>query len=177
MTNLEKEFFDEYKRVDAICRDMFGAEKGVTTYIEHMKKASISLRFSVSSWQNDYRQLMRMRWLRNVISHENVLSECTQEDLMWLRDFHQRILCGQDSLAGAERVRREGEQRIKSVTPKPAAAPAPNRERKNDNNKNDTSNILWVVVTIIIIAACCALGVGLYFYLNAVGITDGLRVM
>ena len=41
MNSIDVEFLEEYKFVDAICRDMLHEEKGVSAYIEQMKLTPI----------------------------------------------------------------------------------------------------------------------------------------
>ena len=38
MNKLEIEFFEEYKSVDNICRDMFQTNQGITEYINQMER-------------------------------------------------------------------------------------------------------------------------------------------
>ena len=127
MDNVQIELLEEYKYVDAICRDMLGAEKGVTTYIEQLDETPMTVRYWITEWNDEYRQLKHIRWLRNQIAHSTGYVECTQSDLDWLKGFHNRLLTQQDLLAKAHRVIKESQiqrqqQLAKTVT---AAAPKP----------------------------------------------------
>ena len=129
MNTIQIEFLDEYKYVDKICREMFGTEKGVTTYIEQLDETPMTVRYWITEWNNEYRQLKHIRWLRNQIAHSTGYVECTQSDLDWLKDFHNRLLTQQDLLAKAHRVIQESQiqnqqQQAKTIleaTPKPGA--------------------------------------------------------
>lgn len=127
MDAIQIELLDEYKYVDAICRDMLGAEKGVTAYIEQLDETPVTVRYWITEWNDEYRQLKHIRWLRNQIAHSTESVECTQSDLDWLKGFHNRLLTKQDLLAKAHRVIKESQiqrqqQLAKTVT---AAAPKP----------------------------------------------------
>ena len=106
MRRLDQELFDEFKRVDAICRDMFSSQRGVSEYIEQMEQAFADGRRQVPSWERDYRALKRVRWLRNQIAHEMTETDCAADDVRYLQDFHDRLLHRQDPLAALSRARR-----------------------------------------------------------------------
>ena len=92
-------FLQAYKRLDNLCRDMNG--KGVTGYIEDMQSCSRGS-YYVPGWMQDYGQLKHYRYLRNQIVHENNIDEdnmCTDSDVQWIKEFHQRILTQEDPLA------------------------------------------------------------------------------
>lgn len=103
----EEMLFDEYKRVDNICRDMFLSRSGVSQYITEMEQNSFRGRSVVLSWDGDYRRLKRVRWLRNQIAHESFATDCNEEDVAWLEEFHSRLLERQDPLALLEKTNRE----------------------------------------------------------------------
>ena len=127
MDNIHIELLEEYKYVDAICRDMFGTKNGVSAYIEQLDETPVTVRYWITEWNDEYRQLKHIRWLRNQIAHSTESVECTQSDLDWLKGFHNRLLTQQDLLAKAHRVIKESQiqrqqQLAKTVT---AAAPKP----------------------------------------------------
>ena len=67
------ELLEEYKYVDAICRDMLGAEKGVSAYIEQLDETPMTARYWITEWNDEYRQLKYIRWLRNQIAHALII--------------------------------------------------------------------------------------------------------
>lgn len=109
MTEVEKNFFDDYKQLDAVCRDMFSCQNGIGEYIVQMEQNSF-MQHRVPLWNEDYRKLKRWRWLRNQIAHTTSSTECGQEDIEQLRSFHNRILNRQDSLAVLGQIQRTARQ-------------------------------------------------------------------
>lgn len=107
MLGTEETLFDEYKRVDNICCDMFLIPSGISQYISEMERKSFYGRSMVSSWDVDYRKLKRVRWLRNQIAHELSATDCTGEDVAWLEEFHSRLLERRDPLALLEKKNRD----------------------------------------------------------------------
>lgn len=107
MLEAEARLFDEYKRVDNICRDMYSSQSGVSQYITEMELHSFRGRSTVLSWDEDYRKLKYIRWLRNQIAHNSSATDCNDEDVEWLENFHCRLLKCQDPLALLENANRE----------------------------------------------------------------------
>ena len=125
MNAIQIEFLDEYKYVDKICREMLGTEKGVTAYIEQLDETPMTVRYWITEWNDEYRQLKHIRWLRNQIAHSTEYVECTQSDLDWLKGFHNRLLTQQDLLAKAHRVIKESQIQRQQQQAKTIAAAAP----------------------------------------------------
>ena len=125
MDAIQIEFLEEYKYVDNICRDMLGAEKGVTAYIEQLDETPATVRYWITEWNDEYRQLKHIRWLRNQIVHNTGYVECTQSDLDWLKGFHNRLLTQQDLLAKAHRVIKESQIQNQQQQAKTVLAAAP----------------------------------------------------
>ncbi len=99
MRNIEMQFLDEYKRVDNICADMYSCKNGISAYLAQMDDTPDEDRLLVPSWDDDYKALRRLRWLRNYITHEARASDCDEADLNNIISFHERILCQEDSLS------------------------------------------------------------------------------
>ena len=153
MNTIQIEFLDEYKYVDKICREMFGTEKGVTTYIEQLDETPMTVRYWITEWNNEYRQLKHIRWLRNQIAHSTGYVECTQSDLDWLKDFHNRLLTQQDLLAKAHRVIQESQiqrqqQQAKNIA---AAAPKPGTNVYRSPRGPRKSWILIAVIAALVV--------------------------
>lgn len=128
MLDCEKALLEEFKRVDAICRDMFSCERGVSSYLAQMEQTPLSRRSSGPRWESDYRMLKHIRWLRNRIVHDTSATECSVSDVEWLRDFHSRILKQQDPLAAAQRLERQrppAAPRTAGMPPRETTRPAP----------------------------------------------------
>lgn len=106
MQRLDRELFEEFKRVDGICRDMFSSQRGVSEYIEQMERDFAYGRQRIPLWERDYRSLKRVRWLRNQIAHEMTATDCTTDDVGYLQAFHDRLLQQKDPLAVLRRARK-----------------------------------------------------------------------
>lgn len=100
MQSLDNEFFEEYKRLDRLCSDMFSSRIGVSAYIEAMEAKAAQGQFLISSWDSDYRALKHIRWVRNQIAHDSgVVQISSDSDLIFTEDFYRRVLSRQDPLA------------------------------------------------------------------------------
>ena len=99
MEVLNIEFLEEYKRLDRLCKDAYGAEKGVSTYIDQMKAIGYS---GQQEWNAVLRKLIELRHIRNQLTHEVGTMDyvmCSAEDVEWLSDFHHRIMTQTDPLS------------------------------------------------------------------------------
>lgn len=102
---LDNQFFEEYKRVDRICADMYSARQGVSEYIADMERRSASETSGIITWDRDYKQLKHLRWIRNRIAHENdTFQICSISDIQDIQNFYNRILSGKDPIAMLERT-------------------------------------------------------------------------
>lgn len=149
MDAIQIEFLDEYKYVDKICREMLGTEKGVTAYIEQLDETPVTVRYWITEWNDEYRQLKHIRWLRNQIVHSTGYVDCTQSDLDWLKDFHNRLLTQQDLLAKARRVVQESQIQQQQQLAKTVIAAAP----KNGANVFRSPSRLrksWILIAIMV---------------------------
>ena len=99
MSNKILEFLEAYKSLDELCKQILSSEKGISEYIDEMSKEQ-QAHLKVFCWENDYKQLKRMRWIRNRLVHETNSFEdnlITMEDIEWLQDFRSRIMKCTDS--------------------------------------------------------------------------------
>ena len=56
----------------------------------------IQYALTVDSWDYDYKMLKHVRWVRNNIAHGNGSSECSENDIKYVKDFYQRIMQQKD---------------------------------------------------------------------------------
>ena len=105
MTSFEVAFLDEYKRLDAVCADMFHEKNGVTAYLNFMDTVPSTEQRKIGSWSYDRSTLLRLRHVRNQIAHSAESSSCTKEDLDRLKNFYARLLHGEDALSVYSRLR------------------------------------------------------------------------
>ena len=125
MSHLNYEFFDEFKALDNLCRDIYGesADKklGVTLYLEHMEQLAYRGALKVPSWTSDYNHLKSARNMRNELAHSRTpmtVNICSQEDIDFVRSLRERILNQTDPIALL---------RQKSMQPRPSSASQTNR--------------------------------------------------
>ncbi len=93
-------FFEEYKSLDNLCRDILESEKGVSEYIERMENDDRG-RMLVVDWDKDYKKLKSLRYIRNRLAHEDGAYEkdlCSVKDIAWISDFIARIMDETDPL-------------------------------------------------------------------------------
>lgn len=147
MQRLDRELFDEFKRVDGICRDMFSSQRGVSEYIEQMERDFAYGRQRIPSWERDYRSLKRVRWLRNQIAHEMTATDCVVDDVEYLQDFHNRLLCQQDPLAVLRRTR----QAVRSATPRPQPTPKRQISYSGQEPTDIGKRLLWGMIVLVIL--------------------------
>ncbi len=116
MGPLDNEFFEEYKRLDRLCSDMYSSKNGVSRYIEDMESRSCRGADSILSWNTDYKLLKHLRWIRNRIAHDTDDYQISSEsDLQNMRNFYERIFSGQDPIALLEKSNADGGCREEEV--------------------------------------------------------------
>lgn len=99
MTKLEIEFLEEYKRLDKLCQDMLSSLSGVSEYINRMESFYKDGSYYIDDWNESYKTLKHLRWLRNNIVHNVDESDCSLEELETLKYFYRDILMQEDPLA------------------------------------------------------------------------------
>ncbi len=124
MKNINQQFLEEYKRLDKLCQEVLGTEKGITAYIDEMKDSVGGI---IPGWAEDLKMLKELRHIRNMLSHDvgtfdqNV---CDIDDVEWLEDFHSRIMNGKDPLALLAKTAKKEKAPTTKVT-KPAEKQSP----------------------------------------------------
>lgn len=134
------EFQEEYKRLDALCRECFKSKEGVSEYIRQMENVPWNDRRFVPSWESDYKTLKHMRWLRNRLAHEvgSLNSQvCTQDDVAWIMAFHRKILEVCDPLAVVSK-----EQKQRSLNRQADSRP-PMEATGNSNSQRREKKSFW----------------------------------
>ncbi|MFQ6932013.1 MAG: DUF6548 family protein [Eubacterium sp.] len=96
MNDIENRFFEQYKKLDNLCKDLLNSKQGVSTYIAQMENTPAFERRYVNSWDSDYKMLKHIRWVRNDIAHSDYQSECTEGDIAYARNFYTRIMKQED---------------------------------------------------------------------------------
>lgn len=135
-------FFEEYKSLDNLCRDILESERGVSEYLERMENNERG-RMLVVDWDRDYKRLKSLRYLRNRIAHEDGANEkdlCTDKDIAFMSDFIQRIMDETDPLTvllNYDSAENEG-QKVPVTAPKSAekGKKVPLTDTKNQDNED-----------------------------------------
>lgn len=104
MESLDNEFFETYKRLDKLCREIFDCQNGVSEYISQMENTPKG-RNKVASWDSDYKALKHLRWLRNRIAHDTTEGSISkQDDILWAESFYNRIMKQEDPFSQLRRM-------------------------------------------------------------------------
>lgn len=102
MNNLNYIFFEEFKKLEKLCGEMYGSHNVVTNYIDDMKDVPYSNYRDIPNWEDDLSQLKKMRHIRNNLAHEEgafAKKVCTKNDIRWIQTFIKRIMNQSDPLA------------------------------------------------------------------------------
>lgn len=148
MTRINDEFMEAFKHLDIICKDMFQADKGVTTYIDTMEQITNGARY-VPTWNTTLRRLKELRHIRNNHSHEvgtSYTDICTPADIEWLNNFYAAIMNTTDPLA---MYRKATTSHQKAPTPRPVV---PNYSHSDTpSSSSHTGLVTGLVITFIIL--------------------------
>jgi uncharacterized membrane-anchored protein YhcB (DUF1043 family) len=100
MTQLDNEFFEEYKHLERLCSDMYSCRDGIRQYLEDMECQFSEGKKTIPHWAQDYRKLRGLRRTRNTLAHNvSEYQVCTEQDVENVIDFVDRIMQQQDPLA------------------------------------------------------------------------------
>ena len=157
MDNIEILFFEEYKKLDNLCKDLFKSDRGVSQYIEEMECTPFTKSRLVESWQDDYKMLKHVRWIRNNIAHNNECSGCSKSDVKSVKDFYKKIINQKDPFSVIAQNSRELQRsNNKNSNMKRTDETAVYREN-NSNADNELKSIIikifaiiWVICVLIL---------------------------
>ena len=159
MTQLDNEFFEEYKHLERLCSDMYSCQDGIRQYLEDMECQFSAGEKVVPNWMRDYRKLRELRKRRNTLAHNvSEYQVCTERDIEDVKEFTNRILRRQDPLAMLNLYEFE--------TPKaPAESEVPNSassyygvsQRSVPRKKKKGGKLKRVILWILLLLTICAL--------------------
>ena len=89
---------------------------GLSVYIRTMENESYYTRAHFPDWDEQYKMLKRLRWLRSQIAHNVEVSECSESDLEDLKRFYNQIMTQNDILANAYRWKKQQTECKKTST-------------------------------------------------------------
>ena len=138
--NTNISFFDEYKKLDKLCSEMYGKNSGgVTCYLNDMMAVPVAQRKWIPEWNQTYDRLRKLRHIRNQMAHGEGSFEdypCSKEDVLWLWEFQSKIMHTSDPLAvyrrqteGSTHVTRAKEEPMSSVYQRPTARSVTGNQR------------------------------------------------
>lgn len=164
MNNLNWEFFEVYKKLDELCKQTLLSDTGISEYIAQMECDDQGKRLVVC-WETDYKQLKKMRWIRNKLAHEaNSFQNdlVIPEDIEWLNTFYIRILECTDPFALLHQTRNTKKQLDVKRAPQKEGSNhpiylkqlIPELKTREANLDKHSSGAIWRVTEII------AIGVG-----------------
>lgn len=133
-------FFDEYKKLDKLCPEMYGKNSGgVTCYLNDMMAVPVMQRNRIPEWNQTYDRLRKLRHIRNQMAHGEGSFEdypCNKEDIMWLWEFQSKIMHTSDPLAvyrrkieGSTHATRAKEDSVSAVYQRPTARSVTGNQR------------------------------------------------
>ena len=156
MGYLNYEFFDEFKALDNLCRDIYGEsidnKLGVTLYLEDMDRKAYQGAFKVSGWTSDYNYLKSVRNTRNELAHSRnsmTVDICSQEDIDFVRSFRTRILNQTDPIA---MLRKQSTQSRPSSTSQHQQQPQTTYTYTTPRKK--AAGCLGIVALFLVVVAC-----------------------
>ena len=154
MNDIENRFFEQYKKLDNLCKDLLNSKQGVSTYIAQMENTPAFERRYVNSWDSDYKILKHIRWVRNDIAHSDYQSECTEGDIAYARNFYTRIMKQEDpfSIINKGKIAQFRKQSSKTVDiNKPNKNHIAGRSKKYTVNKELMTLIIIIVIVLFIV--------------------------
>ncbi len=122
MKSADMKFLEAFKRLEAVCNDLFSCQSGVSEYITQMEQAEVRGKASVPDWNDDFKRLKHLRWVRNQIAHSPDTEQLSKsEDLSELQDFYDRVLSQKDPLALLEKSKKAGAKAKPAQAVRPVA--------------------------------------------------------
>lgn len=117
MQQADNIFFEEYKRLNKLCSEIFSCQNGVSEYISQMENDWNNGYKYVSAWNKDFKSLKHIRWVRNRIAHDSDETQISNpSDLLFVENFYERIFSGTDPLTLLRKANKNTEQKKKQKT-------------------------------------------------------------
>lgn len=113
MKKLNYKFFEEFKKLDKICREIYNSDIGVTNYINDMKFILSDGHVHIKNFESDLNDLIHLRHIRNHLAHsEGGFNEeiCTPNDIELTKKFYYRILTADDPIALVHKNKKQPEK-------------------------------------------------------------------
>ena len=149
-------FIDSYKRLEKLCGEIMNDDERVTAYIKEMEMTTDGARY-VPGWNEDFKKLKHLRWVRNRIAHEpdcNEKNTCEPGDEEWINDFYKRIMNSKDPLTLYVKAKESSQ---KTTTVRKNVDVKPPQKKKTDDKQNKAGCLvfcgfaLMVLILVIIV--------------------------
>lgn len=126
MNKLNQEFFNEYSRLDKLCKELYRKNSaddimGVTSYINDMKSTPAHISRTVADWDKHLRSLIYIRHIRNTLAHEPDAFKkitCTRADIDCIHYFYKSITESTDPISQARKSPRKAKTKSKIISRK-----------------------------------------------------------
>ena len=95
-------FFEEYKRLDKLLKEVLSSDIGVTAYIDEMKAVSSYETAKIRGFEHTLKRLKELRHIRNQLAHDNLSfdADLTDEsDIKFLTEFRESVFNTSDPLS------------------------------------------------------------------------------
>ena len=149
MTQLDNEFFEEYKHLERLCSDMYSCRDGIRQYLEDMECQFSEGEKAIPHWAQDYRKLRELRRTRNTLAHNvSEYQVCTEQDVENVIDFVGRIMQQQDPLAMLHLYNSRDED-SKTLDESEVSAPGKYYYDAPPNEEKRKQLILYVILLVI----------------------------
>lgn len=163
MSQINDEFMEAYKRIDKFCKETFGTEKGVTSYIDEMREKTDGYKY-VSYWKGTLDCLVKYRHLRNNYSHEvgsSYSDICEMNDVYWLRKFYEKLISAEDPLSLYKKAKDQKQSNLASNTKKTKTKEDIIERNKpiEEYKKKKTKSAFRVILILIILIALTVLAI------------------
>ena len=153
MDNIAYTFFEEYKKLQRLCNDIYDSNNGVTNYIDDMNAVPYSSSCMISNWMSDLKQLKRLRHIRNTLAHEEGsfnMNMCTLSDVKWIQSFYNRILNQSDPLSVLHQMKKTQPLSVSHQMKKTQPLSVSYQMRKTQPSKKGfTKNTIFIAIFLV----------------------------
>lgn len=166
MNQKDVEFFEAYKRLDVLCRDVLNCKNGVSEYIQQME-VSHQVLGRGTGWSEDYRMLKHIRWVRNQVAHKTSDAPfSTEKDIEFVNAFYDRIMDQDDSFARLRKMELKKKHRRKQIKNKSSEDLAQKEVSKENSDGIRVKSVVCLIVIFCLVAIMGTLLYGLYSFVS-----------
>ena len=160
MKNENQIFFEEYKRLDKLLKEVLSSDIGVTAYIDEMKAVSSYEKSELRGFDHTLKRLIEARHMRNQLAHDSIGFDsplCDEADIKFIKEFRESVFNATDPLSQLYSIRK---RKAKTVS-------TPLRKTTNSSNSYDNSKsgclkgigafIIFIVLFVLAVLASNAI--------------------